>query len=73
MLADKPYIIIEIANTHAGDINYLNALIDDFSIYNENIGIKFQPFKYDEIALEDFEWYPVYQTLFLMSRNGNQL
>ena len=38
--------------------------MNEFSSYDKNVGIKFQPFKYDEIALEDFEWYPVYQTLF---------
>src|ERR1051326_5378744 len=59
-----PYIIIEVANTHAGDIHYMKNLINEFSQYNKNTGIKFQPFKYDEIALEDYEWYPVYQTLF---------
>lgn len=59
-----PYIIVEVANTHAGDINYMNNLINEYSQYNTNAGIKFQPFKYNEIALEDFEWYPVYQTLF---------
>jgi N,N'-diacetyllegionaminate synthase len=60
----KPYIILEIANTHAGDKNYVFKLLEEYSSYKENYGIKFQPFKYDEIAREDYEWYPVYQTLF---------
>ncbi len=60
----KPYIILEIANTHAGDKNYVFKLLEEYSVYKENYGIKFQPFKYDEIAREDYEWYPVYQTLF---------
>lgn len=64
MSAQPPYIIVEVANTHGGDINYMNNLINEFARYNKNTGIKFQPFKYNEIALEDFEWYPVYQTLF---------
>jgi len=59
----EPYIILEIANTHAGDKNYVFKLLDEYSSY-KNCGIKFQPFKYDEIAREDYEWYPVYQTLF---------
>jgi spore coat polysaccharide biosynthesis protein SpsF (cytidylyltransferase family)/sialic acid synthase SpsE len=59
----EPYIILEIANTHAGDKNYVFRLLDEYSSY-KNCGIKFQPFKYDEIAREDYEWYPVYQTLF---------
>ena len=59
----EPYIILEIANTHAGDKNYVFKLLAEFSAY-KNCGIKFQPFKYDEIAREDYEWYSVYQTLF---------
>ncbi len=59
-----PYLILEIANTHAGDRNYVFKLLEEFSEYKTNVGIKFQPFKYDEIAREDYEWYPVYKTLF---------
>lgn len=59
----EPYIILEIANTHAGDKNYVVKLLEEYSSYS-NCGIKFQPFKYDEIAREDYEWYPIYQTLF---------
>lgn len=59
----KPYVILEIANTHAGDKNYVFKLLEEYAGYS-NCGIKFQPFKYDEIAREDYEWYPVYQTLF---------
>ena len=62
MKTGNPYLIIEIANTHAGNIDYLYGLLDEFA--QKETGIKFQPFKYDEIALDDFEWYPVYQTLF---------
>lgn len=58
------YTIIEVANTHGGDIKYLNSLIDEFSFFNNDTGIKFQPFKYDKIALPDYEWYPVYERLF---------
>lgn len=60
----KPYIILEIANTHAGDKNYVFNLLEEYKKWNGNFGIKFQPFKYDEIAREDYEWYPVYKTLF---------
>ena len=58
------YTIIEVANTHGGNIDYLLSLIDEFVDFKEEIGIKFQPFKYNEIALEDFEWYPVYEKLY---------
>ena len=64
MISAAPYIIIEIANTHGGDFNYVKKLLSEFSAYNKNVGIKFQPFKYDEIALDEFQWFPVYKTLF---------
>ncbi len=68
-----PYIILEIANTHAGDKNYVFKLLEEYSSYKENFGIKFQPFKYDEIAREDYEWYPVYQTLFFDESTWKQI
>lgn len=59
------YNIIEVANTHGGNKEYLYSLIDEFAdVEKSNIGIKFQPFHYDGIALKDFEWYPTYQKLF---------
>ena len=41
-----------------GDINY------------KSLGIKFQPFKYDLIALENFSWYDVYKELFFNEKTG---
>jgi spore coat polysaccharide biosynthesis protein SpsF (cytidylyltransferase family)/sialic acid synthase SpsE len=58
------YNIIEIANVHAGDFSYLNKLVDEFSGTEGVKGIKFQPFKYDQIAREDFAWYDVYKKLY---------
>jgi len=60
------YNILEVANTHAGNIDYLMSLIQEFEEFDksEQFGIKFQPFKYDKIATKDFEWYPVYEELF---------
>ena len=60
----KPYIILEVANTHAGDKAYVFKLLEEYLEYKNGYGIKFQPFKYDEIARQDYEWYPVYKTLF---------
>lgn len=59
-----PYIIIECANTHGGDITYLNKLIDSFAHYNQGFGIKFQPLSPDTLATPDFAWYEVYQSLY---------
>ena len=63
---NKAYNIIEVANTHGGDINYVLALLEEFKEFKkeDGFGIKFQPFKYNLIALEDFEWYEVYKELY---------
>ncbi len=58
------YNIIEVANTHGGSFDYLKSLVEEFKDFNQNTGIKFQPFKYDQIALSDFSWYHVYEELY---------
>ena len=57
------YTIIEVANTHGGNQDYLFSLIDLFAEFDFGYGIKFQPIGADELATPDFEWYPVYQKL----------
>jgi N,N'-diacetyllegionaminate synthase len=59
----KPYVIIEVANSHGGDFVYLLELIESFSTYSEGYGIKFQPFNYDTIATQDYSYYELYQKL----------
>jgi spore coat polysaccharide biosynthesis protein SpsF (cytidylyltransferase family)/sialic acid synthase SpsE len=63
-MKEKPYILIELANTHGGDFTYLTELIKQYAPYRENFGIKFQPLSPDTLATPDFEWYSVYQTLY---------
>jgi spore coat polysaccharide biosynthesis protein SpsF (cytidylyltransferase family)/sialic acid synthase SpsE len=63
-MKEKPYILIELANTHGGDFTYLTELIKQYSAYREKFGIKFQPLSPDTLATPDFEWYSVYQTLY---------
>jgi N,N'-diacetyllegionaminate synthase len=59
------YYILEVANTHGGDFNYLNSLLDEFEdVKGPKVGIKFQAFKYDEIATKDYEWYEIYEKLY---------
>mgnify|MGYP005853306477 CR=1 FL=1 len=58
-----PKFIIEVANTHGGNLDYLKSLITEFDDY-KGFGIKFQPLHPDKIATPDFAWYPVYQELF---------
>jgi N,N'-diacetyllegionaminate synthase len=67
------YTILEVANTHAGNIDYIYRLIDEFKPFDKNHGIKFQPFRYCDIALEDFEWYPVYEKLFFDEKEWDSI
>ena len=61
------YNIIEVANTHGGNVSYIMDLLDEFKDFNkkDGFGIKFQPFKYDQIATNDYEWFKVYKELFI--------
>lgn len=61
-----PYMIVEIANSHAGDISTIESLIEKFSALEYELkGIKFQILAPEKIALPDFEWYKVYEELYL--------
>lgn len=62
----KPKIIAEIANAHQGDVNNLKSLVIA-SAESGADAVKFQWFKYDHIATPDYEWFPVYQKLFISS------
>lgn len=59
----KPYIIIEAANTHGGDYDYLMQWIEKYSIYGSGFGVKFQPLHPDKIATSDYSHYKLYQQL----------
>lgn len=58
------YNILEIANTHGGNTDYVMALLQEFSAFDQHMGVKFQPFRYDRIAMPDFSWYSVYEELY---------
>ena len=61
-----PHFILEIANVHGGSSTEVHKIIKKFSnLKYNNLGIKFQPFKYDLISLPDFEWYETYKELFI--------
>ena len=62
MSQTKTYNILEVANTHAGSIDYLMNLIKEYHDVDAQ-GIKFQILHPDKIALPDYQWYPVYQEL----------
>ncbi len=61
------YNILEVANTHEGNQSNMEKIIDEFSDFNNNFGIKFQPFHYDRIALPDFRAYELYKSLYFSS------
>ncbi len=69
----KVYNIIEIANTHGGNKEYLFSLIEQFKEFDTKFGIKFQPFKYDLIALKDFSYYPVYEQLYFEKKTWKEI
>lgn len=60
---NTPYHIIEVANTHGGNIEYMEELINSFSELKGNFGIKFQAFHQDKISTPDFSFYNVYKEL----------
>lgn len=55
--------IIEVSNTHGGNIEYVLDLIDEFEKF-EGHGMKFQPLDPDKISTSDYEWYNVYKELY---------
>lgn len=58
------YNIIEVANTHGGDHTYMVDLISEFSKYQGEFGIKFQPSKPECIAVPDYEYFEVYKDFY---------
>ncbi len=63
-MTSMSYTIIEVANTHGGNVLYMEELIETFSVFKKGFGIKFQPIHPDHLATQDFEWHPVYKTLY---------
>jgi spore coat polysaccharide biosynthesis protein SpsF (cytidylyltransferase family)/sialic acid synthase SpsE len=72
-MIEAPYIILELANTHGGDKTYMYSLIDTFAAYQGNYGMKFQPLSPDTLATPDFQWYPVYQTLYFTPQEWHEI
>lgn len=67
------YTIIEVANTHGGDINYLSNLIEEFQEYKGDFGMKFQPLHPDKLATKDFAWHNVYKELYFDPKQWESL
>ena len=51
------YYIIEVANTHAGSIDYVNNLIERFACFQGGFGMKFKPLRKDSISKRDHSFY----------------
>lgn len=68
----KTSLLYEIANSHGGSKDYIHKLIDSLPC-EKNTGIKFQVFKYDEIALKDFDYYKVYVKFFIDKQNWEKI
>jgi N,N'-diacetyllegionaminate synthase len=61
-----PEVILGLANAHEGKFNEIKKSINFYNILDyENKSIKFQIFKYSEIATEDFYWFNIYKKLFI--------
>lgn len=58
------YNILEVANVHGGSPDYMERLIAEFEQLRGRFGIKFQPFRYDQIASPDFRSYELYKKLY---------
>ena len=69
------YNILEVANTHGGDLKYIYSLLDEFKEFNkkEGFGIKFQPFKYNKIAIKEFRLYETYKELYIDEKQWNKI
>ncbi|MBI2054116.1 MAG: N-acetylneuraminate synthase family protein, partial [Candidatus Staskawiczbacteria bacterium] len=68
----RTYLLYEIANSHGGSKDYIYKLIDSLP-QEKNIGIKFQVFKYNEIALKDYDYYKVYVKFFIDRQNWKEI
>ena len=56
-------VIIEIANTHGGNLDYMLELVSTFSKFDNGYAMKFQPLLAETLATKEFEWYNVYEKL----------
>lgn len=60
----KIKVIAEIANAHQGDIGILHSLVKAAAGSGAD-AVKFQWFKYDRLATEDYSFYKSYQEMFI--------
>ena len=68
-----PYIILEHANAHGGNFDTLIETIDEYSDLAGSFGMKFQPFKFDQIAVPSFKAYELYKKLFFSESQWSEI
>lgn len=69
-----PYLIVEMANAHGGQKTRLLETLDALQgLPIPALGVKFQPFHPDGIALPDYSYYSVYQQLFLTPNDWREI
>ena len=68
----RTYLLFEIANSCAGSSKLIEKLIDSLP-QEKNTGTKFQVYKYNEIALSDYEWYTVYKQTFINAQDWKKI
>lgn len=68
----QTYLLFEIANSHGGSKEYIYKLTDSLP-QEKNTGIKFQVFKYNEIALKDYDYYKLYTKFFIDKQSWKKI
>ena len=74
MYSKYPEIIMELANSHGGKLENIKKSIKFYNSLNyKNKSIKFQVFKYSDIATNDYTWFEVYKKLFLSQSTWSKI
>lgn len=72
--APYPHLIAEVANSHGGSRLDLEALVRALAVTPyPDLGIKFQIFQPDRIALADFDYFNVYEELYLNAAEWREI
>ena len=67
------YQILEIANCHGGDISYLMELIHEYEDLKGDFGMKFQVFKWDEMAMPDYVKFEEFSHFYFTPEQWNEI